>query len=106
MRSASLVAALLLPLGGAPQEKAATGALGMASAEHRDGASAAVAILDRGGNAVDAAVAAAFAMGVAMPGHSGLGGRSQLLVVLKDRVFHVDGGTQVPKGWVEGSGNR
>lgn len=84
------------------QEKTATGAAGMAAAEHREGAAAAVTILERGGNAVDAAVAAAFAMGVALPSHSGLGGRSQLLVVLKDRAFHIDGGTQVPKGWKEG----
>ena len=73
----------------------------MAAAEHREGAAAGARILERGGNAVDAAVAAAFAMGVAMPSHSGLGGRSQLLVVLKDRAFHIDGGTQVPKGWTE-----
>jgi gamma-glutamyltranspeptidase/glutathione hydrolase len=78
----------------------------MSTAEHRDGAAAGALILERGGNAVDAAVAAAFAMGVAMPSHSGLGGRSQLLVALKDRVFHVDGGTQVPKGWKEEGGGK
>jgi gamma-glutamyltranspeptidase/glutathione hydrolase len=76
----------------------------MVAAEHRDGVAAGVRILERGGNAVDAAVAAAFAMGAAMPSHSGLGGRSQLLVVLKDRAFHVDGGTQVPKSWTEKEG--
>jgi hypothetical protein len=96
------LALLLLPA----QEKSASGALGMAAAEHRDGAAAAVLVLERGGNAVDAAVAAAFAMGVALPSHSGLGGRSQLLVVLKDRAFHIDGGTQVPKSWKEGEGGR
>jgi gamma-glutamyltranspeptidase/glutathione hydrolase len=78
----------------------------MAAAEHREGAAAGARILERGGNAVDAAVAAAFAMGVAMPSHSGLGGRSQFLVVLKDRAFHIDGGTQVPKSWVEGEGGK
>jgi gamma-glutamyltranspeptidase/glutathione hydrolase len=76
----------------------------MSVAEHRDGAAAGARILEQGGNAVDAAIAAAFAMGVAMPGHSGLGGRSQLLVVLKDRTFHIDGGTQVPRSWTEGGG--
>ena len=76
----------------------------MAAAEHREGAAAGAGILERGGNAVDAAVAAAFAMGVAMPSHSGLGGRSQFLVVLKDRAFHIDGGTQVPKSWTEKEG--
>jgi len=98
---------LLLPLLLWPaQEKSAAGVFGMATAEHRQGAEVAAAVLERGGNAVDAAVAAAFAMGVAMPSHSGLGGRSQLLVVLKDRVFHIDGGTQVPKSWVEGEGGK
>ncbi len=88
------------------QDRTASGTFGMAAAEHREGAAAGAKILERGGNAVDAAVAAAFAMGVAMPSHSGLGGRSQLLVVLKDRAFHIDGGTQVPKSWAERKGGR
>ncbi|HKS17193.1 MAG TPA: gamma-glutamyltransferase, partial [Planctomycetota bacterium] len=104
MKLLSLLA--LVPLLLASQEKTASGAHGMAAAEHREGAAAGAAILERGGNAVDAAVAAAFAMGVAMPSHSGLGGRSQLLVVLKDRAFHVDGGTQVPKSWVAGTAGK
>ncbi len=79
------------------KDKTAESALGMATAEHRLGAEAGAAILEKGGNAVDAAVASAFAMSVALPSHSGPGGRSQLLVVLKDgRAFHVDGGTEVP----------
>jgi len=94
--SLAFLALLLVP---PPQDKSVAGTFGMAAAEHREGAIAAVTILERGGNAVDAAVAAAFAMGVALPSHSGLGGRSQLLVALKDRVFHIDGGTQVPTGW-------
>lgn len=107
MKAALVLPALLLLLVPAvPQEKTATGAFGMAAAEHPEGAAAGARILEKGGNAVDAAVAAAFAMGVAMPSHSGVGGRSQLLVVLKDRVFHIDGGTQVPKGWVEEKGGR
>lgn len=100
----SLSLLLLISGSGAPQEKTASGALGMVAAEHRQGVLAGVRILEHGGNAVDAAVAAAFAMGVAMPSHSGLGGRSQLLVVLKDRAFHIDGGTQVPKSWTEKEG--
>lgn len=99
-----LVLALLAV--GLPQERTATGSAGMAAAEHREGVAAAVEILEKGGNAVDAAVAASFAIGVALPSHSGLGGRSQLLVVLKDRAFHIDGGTQVPKGWTSGTRGR
>jgi gamma-glutamyltranspeptidase/glutathione hydrolase len=78
--------------------KTASGPAGVVAAEHPEGVAAGVALLERGGNAVDAAVACALAMGVALPSHSGIGGRSQLLVVLKDgRAFHVDGGAQVPR---------
>ena len=105
-RALPLLAVLICLAFALPQERTATGAFGMAVAEHRDGAATAVKILERGGNAVDAAVAAAFTMGVSLSSHSGLGGRSQLLVVLKNRAFHVDGGTQVPKGWSEEGGGQ
>jgi gamma-glutamyltranspeptidase/glutathione hydrolase len=94
--------ALLLPLLLWPQDKLASkraaGPAGVVVAEHGEGTAAGVAILEQGGNAVDAAVATALAMGVALPSHSGLGGRSQLLIVMKDgAALHVDGGAQVPK---------
>lgn len=58
-------------------------------------------MLESGGNAVDAAVAAAFALGVADPGSSGIGGQTYLLVRLADgRAVAIDGSARAPVRFV------
>ena len=70
---------------------------GMVTAEHPLAAEAGARILREGGNAVDAAVAAAFAMGVVEPTTSGLGGVAWCVIRQPDgTVTTIDGGGAAP----------
>jgi gamma-glutamyltranspeptidase/glutathione hydrolase len=70
---------------------------GMVTAEHPLAAEAGARILEAGGNAVDAAVGAAFAMGVVEPTTSGLGGVAWCVIRQPDgTVTTIDGAGTAP----------
>ncbi|UCE89745.1 MAG: gamma-glutamyltransferase, partial [Pseudomonadota bacterium] len=71
---------------------------GMVATAHDLATEAGVEILQEGGNAIDAAVAAAFALGVCEPAASGLGGQSMLLIyeAASRRKIALDGSSRAP----------
>ncbi|MDG2398116.1 MAG: gamma-glutamyltransferase, partial [Candidatus Marinimicrobia bacterium] len=70
---------------------------GMVVTGHPLATKAGVDILDKGGNAVDAAVAAAFTLSVVEPSMNGIGGRNQILIYSPETGYHgIDGTTAAP----------
>jgi gamma-glutamyltranspeptidase/glutathione hydrolase len=78
------VALAFLATGAAARAQPATGARGMVVASQLDAAQAGLAMLETGGNAVDAAVATAFALSVSQPFSAGVGGGMFALIRLAD----------------------
>jgi gamma-glutamyltranspeptidase/glutathione hydrolase len=71
---------------------------GMVSTAHYLASKIGAQVLEEGGNAIDAATAAAFALGVCEPQASGLGGQTMMLLFLseKEKVIVIDGSSRAP----------
>jgi len=69
---------------------------GMIATAFPDATQAGVEMLQHGGNAVDAACAAALALGVCEPQASGLGGQTMMLISMDGRVLAIDGSSRAP----------
>jgi gamma-glutamyltranspeptidase / glutathione hydrolase len=82
------------------RKPAASGTRGMVVAQSKSAADAGVAVLDAGGNAIDAAVATALALAAVEPWNSGLGGSGHALVhrAGQERAEVIDFGPTAPGG--------
>lgn len=94
------LAAVPLRLGAQSAPQVARSADGVVVAAQPLAAAAGARMLELGGNAADAAVAAAFAISVVEPSMNSIGGRNQILIRTPDGgVAGIDGTTSVPLGY-------
>jgi gamma-glutamyltranspeptidase/glutathione hydrolase len=89
---------LLMAPPGTKVAKTAAARAGVVSAGSPHAVAAGMRILREGGNAVDAAVGACFALTVADPPNTSLFGRCHILIAGNGTVTAMDGATQVPQG--------
>lgn len=88
---------LLRPYSEVREAATARSRRGVVAAGSRGAALAGVRVLEEGGNAVDAAVTAAFALGATDPGGSGIGGATSILIRTPDgRAVAFDGSPPAP----------
>lgn len=93
-------AAVPLRLGAQSAPQVARSADGVVVAAQPLAAAAGARMLELGGNAADAAIAAAFAVSVVEPSMNSIGGRNQILIRTPDgEVAGIDGTTSVPLGY-------
>src|SRR3954467_9797894 len=99
---AILVVALALPATAAAQSQAtAVGTGGPAASVDNDATKSAIQILSKGGNAIDAAVAANATLGVTEPYVAGLGGGGFMTIYLADqhKLITIDGREKAPQAF-------
>jgi gamma-glutamyltranspeptidase/glutathione hydrolase len=100
MLMAGAIFVLLTGCQALPVDESAGMSNGMVATAHPLATHAAREVLDRGGNAADAAVAAGFMLAVVEPSMSNLGGRTQILVRSPDNQYQgYNGMTEVPAGY-------
>jgi gamma-glutamyltranspeptidase / glutathione hydrolase len=88
----------------ASQQQVARSPHGMVVSGSPIASSIGAAVLEQGGNAVDAAVAMAFTLSVVEPSMSGIGGRTQILLRTAAGEFAgIDGTTEVPAAYPYGA---
>ncbi len=77
-------------------KKCAEAKKGMVATAFPDATQAGVKMLTMGGNAVDAACAAALGLSVCEPQSSGLGGQTMMLIYINSKVLAIDGSSRAP----------
>ena len=79
-----------------PNGKFSVAKNGMIATAFPDATAAGIEMFQKGGNAVDAACAAALALGVCEPQSSGLGGQSSAILHFAGKTITIDGSSRVP----------